>query len=170
MLGDVAKLWAVELHAKDRCPNDELFEVGVVVERVEEHRPTLVECQLRANLVDYIYPWRHSNLNGKLGQQPLGERVERRHGSDVGVGQRLLAPVDTLRVAAGPRIAQCLLELDANSLAQLGGRSFGKRDRSDLTERNLHGRVVGQHQLNDSTNERCGFARAGTGFDEERAV
>ncbi len=99
-----------------------------------------------------------------LGEQALGERVERADGGAVELFEGPLAASPRL-----PRPALGLgrpLELGPDAVAQFGPRLLGEGDGGDAAELGLSSEDQGQHALDQGR----GLAGPGAGLDEEGGV
>ena len=95
-----------------------------------------------------------------LGQDSLGERMQRGDGRSVEIGERVAATFGHDRIVAHTSA----LEGAPYPIAQLGRRSFGERDGGDLTQRDIFVR----DEPYQSRDEGGGLAGTRAGLDEER--
>ena len=154
----------VEVDAQRQRREQDRLELRVGDERVEELPPALLEANRRLDVVDHLEPGWEPGLEGVLGENPLGEAVQRRERGVVDVVQGRPAPFPL--VGREHRVGGALLEAGANAVAQLAGGGLGERDRRELADLD----TAARDQRHDSRHERGGLARARAGLDEEGGV
>ena len=140
--------------------HDERLEHGVGLPARDAVAPTSLERERGLHLVEHVDAWRYRDLDRVLGQDSLGERVQRGDGRAVEIGERVAATFGHDRVVT----RTCELERAPYPIAQLGCRSFGERDGGDLTQRDVFVRDE-SYQPRDEGGRLAG-PRAG--LDEER--
>ncbi len=154
----------VEVDAQRERREQDRLEVRVGDERVEELPPALLEANGRLDVVDHLEPGREPGLEGVLGENALGETVQRRERGVIDVVQRRPAPFPL--VGRERRVGGALLEAGANAVAQLAGGGLRERDRRELADLD----AAARDQRDDSRDESRGLARARAGLDEEGGV
>ena len=125
------------------------------------HRSSNASCDAMSSSTSM--PRWEPGFDGVLGEEPLRERVQRRHRGAVELLEGELA---ARRRDGSSVAARRLLERPADPVAQLGRGLLGERDRGDLA----HGHVAARDQRDHPVDQRLGLARSRARFDEERLV
>ena len=155
--GEGAQLAGVDVGGVQQ--EDRALEVGIVEELVEDR----VQRRSKATAEDTSSSTStlggQPRLDGVLGQQPLGERVQRADGGAVELGERDAAPLGLGPVAA----AAFSCSAAAHTVAQLGARLLREGDGGHLAQLD---RARGD-QGHDPAHQRGGLPRAGARLDEQ---
>jgi hypothetical protein len=117
------------------------FERWVVEQAVAELPPPFLELDLGRDLVEHLDVGRQPRLDRMLGQDPLGERVQRGDRGGIHLLER-----GTERPSGVCR--HLVLERMADAVTQFGGGLLGERDRRDLA----HGDARA-HQRDDAVDQ-----------------
>ena len=139
---------------------------GIVQQVVDQLGPAVVEGDHRRHLVEHLDARRQARLDGVLGQDPLGEAVQRADGGGIEVVEGRLAALQRRGVAGTASALGGGVEPATDPVAQLGGRLLGEGDRGDRTERLARVEHEGKHAVDQGT----GLAGTRAGFDEQGLV
>ena len=162
--GDDAQ--GVEPHPGRRGEQQRALDRVVGQQLVEKPGPTVVEGHRRRHLVEHLDPRRQPGLDGMLGEQPLGEAVQRADGGAVEVVEGAGAAVGHGVVAGAPGPFERTFELAPDAVAQLAGRLLGEGDRGDGVD---PGGARGD-DVDDASHELPGLARPRARIHEQRVV
>ena len=154
----------VEVDAQRQRREQDRLELRVGDERIEELAPALLEAHGRLDVVDHLEPGWEPGLEGVLGENPLGEAVQRRERGVVDVVER--GPAVFAFVGCEHRVGRALLEAGADAVAQLARGGLGERDRRELADLD----AAARDQRHDALDERGGLPRARAGLDEQGGV
>ena len=154
----------VEADAAGGGQEQGVLDGGIGEQAVDETAPAVVEGDRRGDLVEHVDPRRQPGLDGVLGQQPLGEAVQRPDGGAVELVERRGHP--PRHVVAGRRLRLQVVEAAADPVAQLGRGLLGERDGGHV----LEPCPTRGDQLDDAVDQGARLSRPGRRLHEQRVV
>ena len=139
------------------------LECGVGQQLVAERRPAGLEGDRRAHLVEHLDPGRQAGLDRVLGEQALGEGVQRADGGAV----ELFEGQPAARPASPSGSASAAFSSAARMRSRSSAPAFSVKVMAAMRRSSA---CPLRHQGQDPVDQGRGLARPGAGLDEEGGV
>ena len=111
----VVRVPRFERYVQRRRSHQQLLVFGVVVQPVDEPLPTRLVFQLRRDLVEDPHSRWETRGDRELAEDAIGESMHRRDGGQVGLVDRLLAPIGSIAIPGFVSFVLLLFEQGADA-------------------------------------------------------